>query len=150
MIDCSRFTRLRVGTRQGGRFEGKATDVNLGVKDEQPPSEDFSALQARICPSTVQCCVPRTFTWYSVTVDNLKPITYEKEAMDALVIPGETKQMLIGLIEEHRRNESQGAITDFISNKGEVNTLICSYRTLTNKFNPSEFNHCPSRATRGW
>lgn len=149
MVDCSRYTHLRVGARQGGRFEGKATDVNLGVQDEQPPSEEFCALQARICPSTVQCCVPRTFTWYSVTVENLKPITYEKEAMKALVLPGETKQMLIGLIEEHRRNESQGAITDFISNKGEVRTIICSCRILTNN-NALEFDYCPSWASRCW
>lgn len=135
---------------QGARFEGKATDVRLGVQDEQPISDEFSALQARLCPSTVQCCVPRTFTWYSVTIDNLRPITYEKEAMNALVIPGETKQMLLGLIEEHQRNESQGAITDFISNKGEVYTLICPYRILTNKLNASEFDNCPSRASRCW
>lgn len=121
VVDSSRSANPR---QQGGRFEGKATDVCLGVQDEQEPSEEFSTLQACICPSTVQCCVPRTFTWYSVTIDNLKPITYEKEAMRALVIPKDTKQMLLGLIEEHQRNESQGAITDFISNKGEVNTTI--------------------------
>ncbi|KAL1877963.1 hypothetical protein Daus18300_002317 [Diaporthe australafricana] len=90
------------------------------VPEEQSPANEFSSLQARLCPSTLQCCVPRTATWYTVTVDNLQPITYKKEAMDALVIPRDTKDMLIGLIEEHQRNESQGAITDFIANKGEV------------------------------
>lgn len=131
MIDSSRFIRPRSGTsKQGARFEGKATDVSHGVQDEHEPSEEFSALQARLCPSIVECCVPRTFNWFSVTVDNLKPITYEKEAIDALVIPQDTKQMLLGLVEEHRRNESQGAITDFISNKGEVSALDWSYRTL--------------------
>lgn len=129
MID-KKFTRPRMGTRPAVRFEGKATAVSLGVQNELPPSEEFSALQARLCPATVQCCVPRTFNWYSVTVDNLKPITYEKEAMKALVIPQDTKKMLLGLIEEHRRNESQGAITDFISNKGEVGTLLGFCRTL--------------------
>lgn len=150
MVDSARFPRTKLGIGPGARFEGKATDVGLGVQDEQPPSEEFSALQARLCPSTVQCCVPRTFTWYSVTIDNLKPITYEKEAMTALVIPEETKQMLLGLIEEHQRNESQGAITDFISNKGEVSTLICSERTLANQLNVSEFDNCPPRASGCW
>ncbi|KAI7780369.1 hypothetical protein LA080_016093 [Diaporthe eres] len=99
-------------------------EVGHGVPEELPLSEEFSALQACICPSTLQCCAPSTFTWYSVTIDSLKPISYEKEAMKSLVIPKETKTLLLGLIEEHRRTESQGALTDFIANKGESLIIV--------------------------
>lgn len=75
------------------------------------------------------------------------PISFEKEAMKSLVISKETKTLLLGLIEEHRRTESQGAITDFIANKGEVSLLKYPCRATTNRLSPSEFDYCPSRSS---
>lgn len=161
VVDSSRRPRVDMGTVHpslrarmnmgtGQRTERTAIEVARGVPEEQPLSEEFSALQACLCPSTLQCCAPRTFTWYSVTIDNLKPISYEKEAMKSLVIPEETKNFLLGLIEEHRRTESQGAITDFIANKGEVSLLRCAFRVRTNHLSASEFDHCPSWSSGRW
>lgn len=161
VVDPSRYTPglAGAGMRQPGvavpstgrsAAETKAKEVTHGVPDEQPPSIEFSSLQALLCPSPLQCCVPRNATWYSVTVDNLKPISYEKEAMDALVIPRDTKAMLLGLVEEHQRTKSQGAFTDFIANKGEVSPQKCSRRNPTDLLHSSEPDHCPSWASRYW
>lgn len=161
VVDSSRRPRVDIGTghpsipdrmniRTGQRTERKAIEVAHGVPDEQPLSEAFSALQACLCPSTLQCCAPRTFTWHSVTIDNLKPISYEKEAMKSLVIPEETKNLLLGLIEEHQRTESQGAITDFIANKGEVGLLECHFRARANHLSPPGVDYCPSWSSGRW
>jgi hypothetical protein len=91
-----------------------------GAPDKSSPSEPFSELQARLCPSELYCCSPRTEIWYSVTVANLKPIHWRKDALDGLVVEAGTKDILGGLVEQHKKRKSAGIIPDFMPDKGEV------------------------------
>jgi len=99
-----------------------ALDEKEDAPDNAAPSEPFSGLQAQLCPSAIYCCSPRTTTWYRVDVSNLKPVTWQKSAIDALVMDIATKDTLRGLVEEHKRGRLDGALNDFIENKGQVGT----------------------------
>jgi hypothetical protein len=90
--------------------------------DNFPASKPFSDLQAQLCPSALYCCLPRTTTWYSVAIANLTPVEWQKDAIEALVMAGNTKQTLCDLVEEHKRGRLEGALSDFIANKGQVHT----------------------------
>lgn len=91
-----------------------------GMPDNAAPSESFSNLQAQLSPSSVYCCSPRTSTWYRVSVANLTPVTWQKGALDAFVMDPDTKNTLRRLVEEHKRGRLDGALSDFIENKGQV------------------------------
>ncbi|KAK8035519.1 hypothetical protein PG993_010514 [Apiospora rasikravindrae] len=92
--------------------------------DNAPPSEPFSDFQAQLAPSVLYCCLPRTTTWYSVTIANLKPVEWQKEAIEGLVIERSTKQTLCDLVEEHKRGRLPDSLSDFIANKGQALVLV--------------------------
>ncbi len=91
-----------------------------GARENIPPSKPFSNLQAQLCPSEVYCCAPRTGTWYDITIANLEPVAWQKDAIESLVLEDKTKQTLCELVEEHKRGRLEGVLTDFIRNKGQV------------------------------
>ncbi|KAK8047867.1 hypothetical protein PG996_015931, partial [Apiospora saccharicola] len=95
-----------------------------GVPDSAPKSEPFTDFQAQLCPSELYCCMTRTTVWYSVTIANLTPVEWQKDAIDGLVIAHDTKQTLCDLVEEHKRGSFAGSLSDFIANKGQALVLV--------------------------
>ena len=55
--------------------------------------------------------------WYTVLLDNLRPLSWNQTAFDHLVLEESTKKMLKGLVEQHKRNQ-KNVISDVIENKG--------------------------------
>ncbi|ETS86639.1 hypothetical protein PFICI_00467 [Pestalotiopsis fici W106-1] len=94
-------------------------DETYAKYDKCSPEDEFDALQAQLCPSQLYCCAIRTTKWYVATIASLKPIQWKREAIDNLVVNPNTKKVLRGLVEEHKKNRSQDEIiSDFIPDKG--------------------------------
>ena len=116
---------------------GELPEEVEGTRDTVSPTEPFSDLQAQLCPSAVYCCAPRTGTWYEITIANLKPVAWQKDAIEALVLENEIKQTLCELVDEHKRGRLEGVMTDFIQNKGQVISRLDSIMllsTLTSRY----------------
>lgn len=89
------------------------------LRDEQAPSEDFTSLQAQLCPTTVKACSPRTTNWFNVSIENLTDMVWGKDAANALVLADpKTKETLVRLIQAHGNGD---ASSDVIEGKGQVN-----------------------------
>lgn len=99
-----------------------------GVPDSAPKSDPFTDFQAQLCPSELYCCLTRNTVWYSVTIANLSPVQWQKDAIDGLVIAQDTKQTLCDLVEEHKKGSFAGSLSDFIANKGQV--LLLPFQRL--------------------
>ena len=111
----SSFTTKEVPVLGGG-FDDIYVDF-----DHVPPYKEFTELQAQLCPSTVNCCVLRTKKWFVVTVPNLHPVEWSTAAFKHLVLEDSIKEMLKGLVEQHKKNKSLKRImSDVIPSKGEV------------------------------
>jgi hypothetical protein len=107
------------GSRKEAAIVVGGFDEAFASYDRHPPSKDFDTLQAQLCPSDLFCCSIRTMKWYRVTISNLRPIEWRREAIDSLVVDGKTKRLLRGLVEEHKKSRSQDEIlSDFIPDKG--------------------------------
>lgn len=113
-----------------GDADQKENPIMMGLLDNVPgapnsvsATEPFSDLQAQLSPSALYCCLPRTTTWYSITVAHLKAVNWQKSAIEALVLHEPTKQLLCDLVEEHKKGRLTGSLSDFIRNKGEVSHI---------------------------
>ena len=106
-------------------------DEDPDAPDAAPATDPFSNLQAQLAPSHLFCCLSRTTIWYEVTIAHLKPVEWQKAAIDSLVIPRTTKQTLCDLVEEHKKGRMAEALNDFIAHKGQVsqNTEYVAPRT---------------------
>jgi hypothetical protein len=54
-----------------------------------------------------------------VSVDNLEPVTWNKEVIDHLVIAEDKKQLLKGLVAHHSHRSNADNMGDIIENKGK-------------------------------
>ena len=101
--------------------------VGDGVSDEYTnfdnfdPREDFSPLQAQLCPSAVSCYSLKSRKWFNICVSKIKEIRWAKEALDHLVLDESTKAMLLGLVQRHRKIKDE-VLSDVIPSKGKVIT----------------------------
>ncbi|KAK6075787.1 AAA family ATPase [Seiridium cupressi] len=101
-----------------------ALDEVEGALDDWPASKPFSQIQARLCPSELYSCAPRSTIWYYVSVANLKPIEWGKDAIDSLVIEPTTKDILRGLVEEHKKRKLDSIVSDFMPDKGQGLVIV--------------------------
>lgn len=89
--------------------------------DSVHPSKTFEPLQAQLCPSTINCCVLSTKKWHLVSISNLHEVQWAREAFNHLVLDRSIKDMLQGLVEEHKKNKKLKRImSDVIPSKGQV------------------------------
>ena len=99
--------------------------VSDGVSDEYTnfdnfdPGEEFSPLQAQLCPSAVSCYSLKSRKWFNICVSKIKETQWAKEALDHLVVDESTKAMLLGLVQRHRKNKDE-VLSDVIPSKGKV------------------------------
>jgi len=136
-------------TKEPAIFTGSLDDVD-GVPDLSLPSVPFTPLQARLCPSTLYVCSPRTMIWYNVTIANLLPVNWQKGAIDSLVIDPMTKDTLRGLVEEHKKGNGSNGVNDFIQHKGQVRCLHHTPAIRACCLSCSGTRACITRTPRSW
>jgi hypothetical protein len=107
---------------------GRESGIVIGALDEKyahydryPADKEFDELQARLCPAEAYACAIRTMKWYKITINNLKPVDWMRDAIQSLVIEDRTKYLLRGLVEQHKKTrDGDELLSDFIPNKGQV------------------------------
>lgn len=91
------------------------------LKDQQGPSEPFSALQAQLCPATVNACSPLTMEWFEIAIENATEMVWQKDSADALVMADpKNKDTVMKLIQAHQNAKLGGMTSDVIEGKGQV------------------------------
>jgi len=99
-----------------------------GINDEHTlfddfhPHQKFSSLQAQLCPSSVYCYAMKTHKWFTISVSKVEEVEWVKESLDHLVLEDSIKSMLLGLVQQHRKNKDQ-VLSDVIPSKGKVYIL---------------------------
>jgi len=91
--------------------------------DRFPTNEEFSALQAQLCPPVAYCYGLGSRMWYAIAISRIEEVQWQKEAIHQLVLEQETKEMLIGLVKQHQVNKER-VLSDIIPSKGKVSAPI--------------------------
>lgn len=91
------------------------------LKDQQGLSEPFSALQAQLCPATLNACSPLTMEWFEITIENATEMVWQTDSAEALVMADpKTKDTLMKLIQAHQNAKMGEMTSDVIEGKGQV------------------------------
>lgn len=98
---------------------GAGLDQDHAELDDFPRDKVFSDLQAQLCPSWVYCYSIKTKTFYQVSVSRIKDVEWETDVLKSLVIEEKRKKMLVGLVQQHRKNKSE-MLSDITPSKGKV------------------------------
>jgi len=98
-------------------------DGEHGSFDGFPTNEEFSALQAQLCPPFAYCYGLGSRMWYEIAISRTEEVQWQKEAIHQLVLEQETKEMLIGLVKQHQINKGK-VLSDIIPSKGKVSASI--------------------------
>lgn len=102
-----------------GDFDESNVDL-----DSFEPTKDFSDLQALLCPASLTCFSLAMRKWYTISIDNLSEIAWNKSAWDHLVLDQMTKLTIRTLVANHRvrsRTSDKDIMTgDVIERKGSV------------------------------
>jgi hypothetical protein len=109
-----------------GMFSGDEGPINVGgyhdiyvQYDKYPADKEFSSIQLQLCPSTIIGCTLDSKKWFELSLNHLQEVKWEKAAFTNLVLDQGTKDLIQGLVENHKRNS--GKVTgDFIEGKGKV------------------------------
>ncbi|KAF8856386.1 P-loop containing nucleoside triphosphate hydrolase protein [Acephala macrosclerotiorum] len=80
-------------------------------EDQFPVTMDFNLkpLMLVICPSVISAFVLRDLQWATVNIDDIKPIEFEKDIMEKLVLPKREKNLLFSAMRSNApaANESR-------------------------------------------
>ncbi|KAL6909246.1 P-loop containing nucleoside triphosphate hydrolase protein [Trichoderma evansii] len=77
-----------------------------------------------LCPAVIGCHDLRTKKSYTVSVDNLQPVKWNKDAMDHLVLDTKKKEMLKGLVRYHFDRNRRNDRGDLIAGKGQSLVIL--------------------------
>ncbi|KAK4224660.1 putative atpase aaa+ type core [Podospora fimiseda] len=97
---------------------GAGMDEDFAEFDDFPRDRPFTDRQAQLCPSSVLCYAIKSRAWYEVSLSKLKDVEWDKSGLGSLVIDPDTKKMLAGLVEQHRKNRVRG-LSDIVQSKGK-------------------------------
>jgi hypothetical protein len=86
-------------------------------------SENLTDEQAMLCPAVIGCFDLRSKHMYTVSVDNLQPVEWNKDAMDHLVLETKKKEMLKGLVNYHS-DTNRRKDRDLIAGKGQSLVIL--------------------------
>ena len=100
-------------------MKGSGYDNSYIDFDEYSKDEKFSTLQAQVATPTVVCFSIDRELWFSIDVQSLSPVEWRKTAFDHLVLDKSSKDLLKGLVEQHKKNEEK-LMGDVIESKGMV------------------------------
>lgn len=92
--------------------------------DKLPVSAKLTDEQAMLCPAVIGCHDLRSKKKYTVSVDNLKPVEWNKDAMDHLVLDTRKKDMLKGLVSYHSNRNRGNEQADLIAGKGQSLVIL--------------------------
>ncbi|KAL7920174.1 P-loop containing nucleoside triphosphate hydrolase protein [Trichoderma austrokoningii] len=99
---------------------GAFVEVNDAYRwDSLPATTKLSDEQAMLCPAVIGCHDLRSRQTYTVSVDNLQPVEWNKDAMDHLVLDTRKKDMLKGLVRHHSSRSRRNEKADLIAGKGQ-------------------------------
>lgn len=87
-------------------------------------SSKLTDVQAMLCPAVIGCHDLRSKKKYTVSVDNLKPVEWNKDAMDHLVLDTRKKEMLKGLVSYHSSRNRGNEQADLIAGKGQSLVIL--------------------------
>lgn len=97
-----------------GAYEWESLPATTKLTDEQ----------AMLCPAVIECHDLRSKKRYMVSVDNLQPVEWNKDAMDHLVLDTRKKDMLKGLVSYHSSRNRRSERADLIVGKGESLVIL--------------------------
>lgn len=75
--------------------------------------------QAQLCPAVIGGVSIASEHLYSISVENLEPVKWNKGAMERLVLDEDKKDLLKGLVAQHSHRARTSEFGDLIENKGK-------------------------------
>lgn len=87
--------------------------------DQLPLNTVLTDQQAQLCPAVIKCVSISTKHDFNVSVENLEPISWNREAIELLVLDENKKDLLKGLVAQHSHRTKTGEFGDLIENKGK-------------------------------
>ncbi|KAK1249653.1 hypothetical protein MKX08_009656 [Trichoderma sp. CBMAI-0020] len=104
--------------------ENGLRETEFQARDRIAASAALSDEQAMLCPAVVGCHDLKSKQTYTVSVDNLQPIEWNKDAMDHLVLDTRKKEMLQGLVRHHSSRSRRSEKGDLIAGKGQSLVIL--------------------------
>ncbi|KAK0616618.1 P-loop containing nucleoside triphosphate hydrolase protein [Immersiella caudata] len=86
--------------------------------DDFTPDQEFSDLQAELCPATVACYALQKRDWFEIQCSKISEVEWGTGALESLVINEDTKRTLVCLVDQHKKNRDKG-LSDIIKFKGK-------------------------------
>ncbi|KAK5656929.1 hypothetical protein OQA88_3451 [Cercophora sp. LCS_1] len=86
--------------------------------DDFDPKNEFSDLQAELCPATVVGYAMQKRSWYEIQCSKISEVDWAPGTMKSLVINEDTKRTLVCLVDQHKKNRDRG-LSDIIKFKGK-------------------------------
>lgn len=87
--------------------------------DQLPLNAVLTDQQAQLCPAVIRCVSISTKHDFNVSVETLEPISWNREAIELLVLDENKKDLLKGLVAQHSHRTKAGEFGDLIENKGK-------------------------------
>jgi hypothetical protein len=87
--------------------------------DQLPLNTALTDQQAQLCPAVIKCVSISTNNDFNVSVGNLEPVSWNREAIELLVLDENKKDLLKGLVAQHSHRTKTGEFGDLIENKGK-------------------------------
>jgi hypothetical protein len=106
--------------RRGDNLKPAEIDAREGYQwDDLPATKVLSDEKARLCLPLVGCYLVENNDFYLATAEKLRPVAWDADAMERLVLEEEKKTLLEGLVSQHYSKDQNGHQRDFIPKKGE-------------------------------
>lgn len=102
---------------------GLGLDTKHQHFDDFPPDHDFVDLQAQLCPSCVLGYGIKSRSLFTISITRITAVDWVDSVIESLVVESRTKRLLLGLVDQHRRNKEH-SLTDIIPSKGKVMKLL--------------------------
>ena len=87
--------------------------------DQLPLNTILTDQQAQLCPAVIKCVSISTKHEFNVSIENLAQISWNREAIELLVLDENKKDLLKGLVAQHSHRAKNGEFGDLIENKGK-------------------------------
>ncbi|KAL7935703.1 P-loop containing nucleoside triphosphate hydrolase protein [Trichoderma chlorosporum] len=105
--------------------DGNAADYREEYQwDKLPLDAELSDEQAMLCPPIIGCYDLKSKELYLVSVDNLRPVKWNENAMDHLVLDPKKKNMLTRLVRYHSHRHGRNGEKDLIAGKGQSLAIL--------------------------
>jgi hypothetical protein len=91
--------------------------------DDLPPEGEFADEQALFCPSSVNCFDLVSQTQLVLAISCLRPVKWNKAALDQLVLQKDKKESICSLLQNYAKEKVKD-LTNIIPGKGAVRSSI--------------------------